>query len=98
MVSLKKKWVKTDDWRGYYQYDNAVHGGHMLNGYGDEVAETHNEAEKQKQDKIKRVLRENKIPFRLAYAQTSNVFSASYDIVVDKENVDKSKKLLKDVV
>jgi hypothetical protein len=98
MVSLKKKWISTDAWRGYYEYDNSVMGGSILAGYGDPYAERQNEAEKERIKKAKEILHSNKIPYKLATARTSNVFSSVYDIVVDKDNVAKAKALLKDVV
>jgi hypothetical protein len=97
MVSLKKKWISTDAWRGYYEYDNSVMGGSILAGY-DLIAERHNEEEKKRIKQAKEILHSNKIPYKFATARTSNVFSSVYDIVVDKDNVAKAKSLLKDVV
>jgi len=93
MVSLKKKWVRTSAWRGYEEYDNSVADGCFLamNSY-------QNEQEKDRISKIKSKLRKNKIPHRVAYGRTSNVFSTAYDIVVDKKNVGKAKKVLRGVV
>jgi len=93
MVSLKKKWVSTDPWRGYEEYDNSVADGCFL-----AMNPSQNQEEKERINKIKSTLKKNKIPHRLAYGRTSNVFSTAYDIVVDKKNVGKAKKLLKGVV
>jgi hypothetical protein len=98
MISLKKKWISTDAWRGYYQYDNSVMGGSILAGYGDPIADSHNEEEKKRIKAAKEILHSNKIPYKFAQARTSNVFSSVYDIVVDKDNVSKAKALLKEVV
>jgi hypothetical protein len=98
MVSLKKHWVRTDAWRGYYKYDNSVFSGSLLAGFGDPYAESRNEEEKKNLKKVKSILKANKIPHRLAQARTSNVFAGSYDIVVDKENVKKAKSLLRSVM
>lgn len=93
MVSLKKKWVRTDAWRGYYEYDNSVADGCFL-----AMNESQNKEEMDRIKKVKSVLRKNKIPHRVATARTSNVFSTAYDIVVDKKNVKKAKSLLKSVI
>lgn len=98
MVSLKKHWVRTDGWRGYYKYDNSVFSGSSLAGFGDPYAESCNAEEMKNIKMVKSVLNKNKIPYRLAQARTSNMFAGSYDIVVDKENVKKAKALLKGVV
>jgi CRISPR/Cas system-associated endoribonuclease Cas2 len=92
-IPLKKHWVKTDAWRGYYEYDNSVFGGSLLAG---DVL--HNNIERKLIRDAKEVLMKNKIPFRVLRAGTSNVFSQVYDVVVEKKNVDKAKKLLKGVV
>jgi hypothetical protein len=98
MASLKKHWVRTDPWRGYYEYDNSVLGGSILAGYGDPYAESQNKEEKERIKKAKSILRKSKIPYKVAHARTSNVFSQVYDIVVDKENVTKAEKLLKAII
>jgi hypothetical protein len=98
MVSLKKHFVHTDAWRGYEEYDNSVAGGSFLAGYGDPYAESHNKDEMERIKNVKAILKKNKISHKLAHARTSNVFSNTYDIVVDKENVQKAKKLLKSVM
>lgn len=90
MVKLKKRWVKTDAWRGYYEYDNSIMDGCFL--WGDD---THNQAEKERIAKARKILRKAKIPFRVKGAQTSNVFSTGYDVVVDSKNVSKAKKKLR---
>jgi len=87
-VPLHKRWVSTDAWRGYYQYDNAVIGGAL-----------YDEASKEKYDErtkaAKAILKKNRIPYRIAYARTSNVFSTVWDIVVRKEDVKRATELMK---
>lgn len=93
MVKLRKKWKRTDAWRGYEEYENSVADGCFL--WGDE---THNKSEKERISKVKNVLKKNKIPHRVAKGKTSNVFSVCYDIVVDKNNVSRAKKLVDKVI
>jgi hypothetical protein len=97
-IPLRKHWVKTSDWRGYYEYDNSVADGSLLAGYGDPYAESHNRTEKERIAKVKSVLRKNKIPSRVAKARTSNLFAGSYDIVVAKKDLGKAKRLVKKVI
>jgi len=93
MVELKKKWVSTSPWRGYYEYENSVIDGHFR-----AMDETHNQFEQERIDKAKKILRKNKIPFRVKTAKTSNVFAVGYDVVVDKKNLTKAKAKLKNMV
>lgn len=93
-ISLRKKWVRTDAWRGYFEYDNSVFGGNILAAMGDPYGESQNKEEKQKQKHVASILRKNRIPYRIAYAQTSNVFSRVYDIVVSPKDVKRAKRLI----
>ncbi len=92
-IPLKKHWVRTDPWRGYYEYENAVAGGCFLAG-----DRYHNLSEMERIKRIKAILRKHGIAHRLARARTSNVFSQVYDIVVEPKQVKRAKRLLKDVV
>jgi len=91
-IVLRKKWVSTDPWRGYYEYENSAFGGCILAG-----DKFHNEAEKEKIEEAKKRLRKAKIPFRFKTARTSNVFSIVYDIVVSKRDLPRAKRMLKDL-
>ena len=92
-VQLKKHWVRTDAWRGYYEYDNSVMDGCFMYGNA-----SHNQAEQERIKKARTILRKAKIPFRVKGAQTSNLFSTSYDVVVEPKNTKKAKSLLKKVM
>jgi len=92
-IPLRKHWKSIDAWRGYYEYDNSVTGGSLL--FGDE---THNREEMDRINKVKQILRKNKIPSRVAKARTSNLFSGVYDIVVSPSDLKKAKKLVDTVL
>lgn len=94
-ISLRKRWVRTDAWRGYFEYDNSVFGGSILAAMGDPYGESHNRQERETQKKVTSLLRKHKIPYRIAYAQTSNVFSRVYDIVVAPKDVKRAKQLIR---
>jgi len=49
-------------------------------------------------NKVKQILRKNKIPSRVAKARTSNLFSGVYDIVVSPSDLKKAKKLVDTVL
>jgi hypothetical protein len=92
-IPLKKHWRSTDAWRGVYDYEHSVADGCFL-----AMNDYHNKSETERIKTIKAILRKNKIPCKVATAQTSNVFSTGYDIVVAPNNVSRAKKLLKEVV
>jgi hypothetical protein len=92
-IPLRKHWVATDAWRGYYEYDNSIAGGCILWGN-----EEHNREEMERIKKVKEILKKNKISSRTAKARTSNVFSGVYDIVVSPSNLKKAKKLVRKVI
>lgn len=92
-ITLRKHWVRTDPWRGYYEYENSVADGCFLSGDN-----SHNQSEMDRIHEVRKALRQNRIPNRLKTAQTSNVFSRGYDIVVAKEDVQKAKKVLEKVI
>ena len=95
VIPLKKKWVSTDAWRGYYTFDNSIADGWMqsISDSGD----SHNDTEKDRMKAIQKVLKLRNIPYRTKYSRTSNVFSVGWDIVVapsDKARADKIAKAI----
>ena len=75
-MTIKKKWVATDGWRGHY-VPVAPEGFELLAD-----CQVVNAAGEQCRDIIGRWLRGQKIRYRSGYLQTSNVFSANMYIVV----------------
>ena len=74
---MKKRWVSTDGWRGYYQ-PVPPEGWELLADCG-----VVNQSGAQCRDIVAKWLRQNKIHYRSGYLRTSNVFSANFYIVVE---------------
>lgn len=88
-ITLNKTWVKTDGWRGYYEFNNSVASGTFL--YSKPI---HNEAEEKRIAEYKKILKKNKIHCRLKTSKTSNVFAIGWDLIVSKINFDRANKLI----
>lgn len=95
-ISLKKKYVRIDGWRGYEQPEYAVCGANNTGNYYDSPCpETVCLSELKRAAKI---LRANKIPYKKTWCQTSNVFCIHGYLVVPAELVEKGKQLVEPIV
>jgi hypothetical protein len=95
-ISLKKKYVKTDGWRGYEEPVNAVCGANNTGNWSDSPApEIVCLAELKK---AKDILRQNKIPYKQTWCKSSNVFCIHGYICVHEANKEKAKILLEPLV
>ena len=95
-ISLKKKYVSTDGWRGYSEPINAICGANNTGNYSDSPCpEVVCLSELKKAGKI---LRQNKIPYRKTWCQTSNVFCIHGYLVTVPEYVEKAKELIKPLI
>jgi hypothetical protein len=92
MVSLKRRWVKADDYHGYYEYDDSVYSATPPIGNPDMIKE-----ENEKIERIKKILRENKISFKIVN-EKPKIMIPYYDVLVDKQNRDKASELIEKVI
>jgi hypothetical protein len=72
MISLKKKWVKTDAWRGYEQPISAVCGANDTGMWADSPCRT--DVCKAELNAIMKLFTSNGIKYRQSTCQSSNVF------------------------
>ena len=91
-ISLKKRYVKTDGWRGYEEPVNAICGANNTGNWSDSPCPEKTCLAELGQ--VKKILRENKIPFRQTWCQTSNVFCIHGYIVVPEELKETAKNLI----
>lgn len=95
-ISLKKKYVSTDGWRGYEEPINAVCGANNTGNWSDSPC-----PESVCLDEIKqasKILRANKIRFKRTWTRTSNVFCIHCYLVTLPEDVEKAKELIKPLI
>ena len=78
-VTMKKKWVSTDAWRGYYTI-TPPKGWYKLT----ECNEV-NDAGHELAGIFKKWAKKQGIHVRTGYVRTSNVFSSNFYIVIDKK-------------
>jgi len=79
-MTLKKKYVRTDGWRGYYAPD-PPEGWEVLAD-----CQVVNAAGEQCRDIIGKWLRTQKVHYRSGYLQTSNVFSSNMYIIIESSD------------
>jgi hypothetical protein len=92
LISLKKEYIRTDGWRRYTQPINAVCGANDTGSWDDSPCPSKTRADELNQ--AKKLLRENKIPFRQTVCQTSNVFCVHVYLCVSPENKERARTIL----
>ena len=86
---MKKRWVSIDGWRGDYE-PVPPEGWEILL-----TCEVVNEAGEQLGAIVKKKLKELKIKYRSGFLRSSNVFSANYYIIIEKNKLsDEIKKAI----
>lgn len=95
-ISLKTQWIKTDDWRGYFQPIDAVCGANNTGDWEDSPCPT--SLCKKEINAAKKILTANKIPYKLTVCETTNVFCVHVYLVTSSEDKEKAKKLLRELV
>jgi hypothetical protein len=93
-ISTKSKWIATDGWRGYLQPVNAIGGANCTGDWEDSPCPTH--VTKRELNGFKKILRQNKIPFRQFVSNTSNVFCVSVYLLVPPEHKERGLELSKE--
>lgn len=76
MVHKKGRWVKLDEWRGYWKPDNSI-VGQSIYGEAKDREEQNKELEQ-----LKDFLQKKDIPFRVKTSQSSNIFMSKRWIVI----------------
>lgn len=95
-ISLRKKYVRTDAWRGYEQPVNAICGANDTGSYSDSPCPTSvNMAEL---GMAKAVLRKNKIAFVSTTCASSNVFCVHRYLCVHPDDRARAHALLSPLV
>ena len=83
---MKKKWIPTDGWRGYYQPVPPENFELLVD------CQVVNDAGGQLGRILIEWLRGRKIKYRSGFLRTSNIFSANYYVIVEKGKLDKDLK------
>lgn len=96
MISLKKKYVRTDAWCGYEEPIDAVCGAKDTGTWEDSPCPT--PLALAELAKAKKILKQHNIKFKSTWGQTSNVFCIHRYIVVAHENVEQAKELIKPLI
>jgi hypothetical protein len=90
----KKKYVRTDGWRGYEQPIYAVAGWNDTGSWSDSPCPTATGIKES--HLLKHLLRINKIKFRVMSCQSSNVFCVHHYLIVPVEQIEQARKLVKE--
>lgn len=92
-ISTKKKWIKTDDWRGYEQPVYAVAGASDTGTWEDSPSPSY--AVNDELKGFQKFLEENGIKSRIVNARSSNVFMAKRWVVPEQDKFAEAKQLAK---
>lgn len=87
-ISTKTKWISTDGWRGYSQFINAVAGANDTGTFSDSPCPSG--LRKQEIKEFCKRLKKEGISYRTAWAQTSNVFCVSQQVLVHPEDKERA--------
>lgn len=91
-ISLAKRWVNSDGWRGRYEPIYYVAGANDTGGYSDSPCPTG--VCKRELQMVKDYLRKNGIKYREMMCATSNVFCVSRYVVVSAMDLDRAVGLI----
>ena len=92
-IPLKKIWIASSQWRGREEIVNSVCGCADCGTFPDSPANSF--VAKNELGLAKVILRKNKIAYRKTTCRSSNVFCVHHYLVVEKNNVERAKELLK---
>lgn len=95
-ISLKKVWVRTDAWRGYYQPLNAVAGANDTGSWPDSPCPS--SVRKAELKMAADVLRAAGIHYKTVYERSSNVFCTHVYLVVAEEWVETGRALVNPLI
>ena len=95
-ISLKKKYIRTDGWRGYEEPINAVCGANDTGGWSDSPCPTNtclNEL-----NRAKEVLKKAKIHYKQTWCKTTNIFCIHRYICVPENQKEMAKELIQPLI
>jgi hypothetical protein len=92
-ISLKKTWISTDAWRGYYRPLNAVCGANDTGGWSDSPCPS--DVRANELGMAKKTLRHNRINFKQTWSRSSNVFCVHVYLCVAPEDKQRAVEVLK---
>jgi hypothetical protein len=93
MISLKKKWVASDGWRGREVPVNAVAGVSDTGNWDDSPCPSNVGTEELNRAKV--ALKKAGIKYRTTWGTTSNIFCIHRYVVVAPEDVEAAKAIVK---
>lgn len=92
-ISTKMGYVRTDDWRGYEQPIYAVAGANDTGTWSDSPCNSN--TRKKEISGFTKKLREAKIPYRLKWGRSSNVFCMKQFVIVSEADHQKAYEMAK---
>lgn len=95
-ISVKRKWVSTDGWRGYEEPINAVCGANDTGMWDDSPCPS--TTREKELNMAKNILRKNRIKYRQVVCQSSNVFCVHVYLCVSKVDKERATELLEPLV
>jgi len=79
-IQQRKIWHILDPWRGYYEFENSIYSSAFL------MADTYGNQEVEKEiTEIKKKLKQQHIPYKIATTRTSNCCTVGVDVLVPLE-------------
>lgn len=94
LFDLSTRWIKTDAWRGYHEYNYAVCGANDTGMCEDSPCPSNVRA-KEIGDAVS-VLKSKGIPTKVVVAETSNVFCVHFYVIVPPKYHDTAKQIVKE--
>ena len=94
--STKKKWVRTDAWRGYEEPIYAIAGVNDTGTWSDSPYPS--DKVKSELDIVRDELRKAGVPTKQIVGQTSNVFAGNRYLIAPKELYPQAKTKIKDIL
>lgn len=95
-ISLKKRWVASDGWRGREVPVNAVAGCSDTGSWDDSPCPSN--VATAELNEAKGILKKAGIRYRTTWGTTSNIFCIHRYVVVAEEDVDKASQLVAEFV
>jgi hypothetical protein len=95
-ISLKKKYVRTDGWRGYEEPINSVCGANNTGNWSDSPCP--DSLCRAELKRAKKALKKAKIPYRQTWCRSSNVFCIHGYLVVPENMKEEAKKQIEPLI
>jgi hypothetical protein len=93
-ISMKKVWVSSDGWRGYFTLANAVAGSSDTGSWDDSPCPSNSVTAEL--NAVKKALKKAGINYRTTWAPSSNIFCMHRYVVVAEEQVERGKEIVQE--